>query len=122
MNPQSVRLLGTDGNVVRCQKQPRFIFVKGQLVGTDLPNLASHPRFVEGQNGITPRSNHKPSLPARPTQRVPKQYRATITLQQVHVIDDHRDNGPTERLTDLLPQLPLVNDLRWIEADNRAAA
>jgi hypothetical protein len=74
---------------------------------------------MESQDGITPRSDHKPTLSTGPPQGVPEEYRAAITLQQVQVIDDHRHNGATERLTDLLPQLPLVSYLRRVKTDHR---
>jgi hypothetical protein len=76
---------------------------------------------MEGQDGITSSSDHKPTLSTGSPQGVPEEYRAAIALQQVQVIDDHRHNGAIERLTDLLPQLPLVGYLRRIKTNHWGA-
>jgi hypothetical protein len=114
-----VCLLIGHGNVVCRQKKPCFVFVERQLIGTDLRNLACQPRFVEREDGIASSSDDHAPISVRPLQGISERPSAAVTLEEMQVVDDQRHNGETKRLADLMPELPLIGDLRWVEAHYR---
>ena len=105
--------------MVRCQEQPGLIFIERELIGSDFRHLAGQSGLVQREDGVAPGSDDQASAPAGPPQRIPERPTAVLTLEKMQVIDDQGHNGEAQRIADLMPQLPLISDLRGVETYHR---